>query len=227
MFSLAVVIPTLNEAPNIAATLAPLQAMRKRGVQVIVADGGSTDATIDIARPLVDHVIDSTRGRAVQMNAGTAATNAAVLWFLHADTVAPEDADLLIAHALQNSPRQWGRFDVVLAGRSSMLPVIAWFMNRRSRLTGICTGDQAIFMGRDAFTRIGGFPAQPLMEDVECSRRLKRLSPPACISTPVRASGRRWDARGAWRTILLMWRLRFDYWRGVSPIALHQRYYGQ
>lgn len=227
MFSLAVVIPTLNEAPNIAASLAPLQAMRKRGVQVIVSDGGSADATIDIARPLVDRVIDSARGRAAQMNAGAATTDAAVLWFLHADTVAPEDADLLIERAVQDSPHQWGRFDVVLTGRSRMLPVIAWFMNHRSRLTGICTGDQAMFMRRDAFTRIGGFPAQPLMEDVECSHRLKRLSRPVYVDTPVRASGRRWDARGAWRTILLMWRLRFDYWRGVSPIALHQRYYGQ
>ena len=165
----------------------------------------------------------SARGRARQMNAGAHAATGAALLFLHADTVLPLDAPALIERALRQ--RAWGCFDVQIDGRSRWLPVVAAFMNRRSRLTGIATGDQAIFMRRDAFDAVGGFPEQPLMEDIEISRRLRaRFGAPACLHERVVTSGRRWDQRGAWRTIVLMWRLRWLYWRGVPAERLAEFY---
>ena len=156
------------------------------------------------------------------MNAGAAASRAPRLLFLHADTRLPADADARVARALARAP--WGRFDVRIDGRSRWLPLVAALMNLRSRLTGIATGDQAIFVRRDAFDRIGGFPDQPLMEDVEISRRLRAIGRPACLRARVVTSGRRWDAHGAWRTIRLMWRLRWRYWRGESPQSLAEAY---
>jgi rSAM/selenodomain-associated transferase 2 len=156
------------------------------------------------------------------MNAGAALAKGDALLFLHADTELPAQALSVIELALRR--RRWGRFDVALAGRPWMLRLIAAMMNLRSRLTGIATGDQAIFVARAAFGAVGGFPDQPLMEDIELSRRLKRLGPPACLSDRVVTSGRRWENHGVWRTVLLMWRLRFDYWRGVPAERLALRY---
>ena len=152
------------------------------------------------------------------MNAGAALARGEALVFLHADTRLPERAALLIADALRR--RRWGRFDVRIAGRPGMLRVVAALMNLRSRLTGIGTGDQAMFCERAAFVAVGGFPDQPLMEDIELSKRLKRLGPPACLRARVVTSGRRWETRGLWRTVLLMWRLRFDVLaRGAGRVA--------
>ena len=220
---LSIVMPVLNEARHIADILQPLQALRRNGTEVIVADGGSTDATPALAAPLADRMIAAPRGRALQMNAGARAARGDVLLFLHADTRLPGNAPDLIAHALQE--HAWGRFDVNIEGRSHWLPVIAMMMNLRSRLSSICTGDQALFVTRAAFEAAGGFPEQPLMEDIELSKRLKRIGKPACLRGPVTTSGRRWDRDGAWPTILLMWRLRFDYWRGEPTSRLVQRYY--
>lgn len=222
--SLSIVVPALDEAAGIAATLQALQPLRARGAEVIVVDGGSRDATPALAAPLADRVIASTRGRALQMNAGAAAARAPRLLFLHADTRLPEGADALVAHALAGGRHAWGRFDVVLEGRSRGLAVVAAMMNLRSRLTGIATGDQAIFVTREAFDAAGGFPAQPLMEDIELSRRLLQHSRPACLHDKVRTSGRRWDQRGLLRTIVLMWRLRWAYWRGTPAEVLAARY---
>jgi rSAM/selenodomain-associated transferase 2 len=219
---LSIIVPTLNEAEGIVAALAPLQTARGLGHEVIVADGGSADATPTLAAPLADRVISAARGRARQMNAGAAATGGEVLLFLHADSRLPENAPETIESALRG--HAWGRFDVCIAGRSRWLPVIATLMNLRSRLTGIATGDQAIFATRAAFDAAGGYPEQPLMEDIELSKRLKRLGPPACLRERVTTSGRRWERHGVWRTILLMWRLRFDYWRGVPAETLAARY---
>ena len=220
---LSIVIPALNEALVLPALLAGLQPLRQRGCELIVVDGGSTDGTPELARPGADHVLRAEPGRAGQMNAGAAAACGEVVLFLHADTRLPPSADLLVQQALAHG-YLWGRFDVCISGRSRWLPVVAALMNRRSRWTGIATGDQAIFVRRDVFERLGGFPAQPLMEDIELSRRLRAHSRPACLHERVKTSGRRWDERGAWRTIVLMWRLRWRYWRGESPAVLARAY---
>lgn len=221
--TLSLIIPVLDEATTIEATLASLEPLSARGVEVIVVDGGSRDRTVALAVPLCSRVVEAPRGRARQMNAGAAAAGGESLLFLHADTRLPAEADRRIAAALAGGHR-WGRFAIRLEGRHSLLPVIATAMNLRSRLTGIATGDQALFMTREAFEMVGGFPDQPLMEDIAMSRRLKRLSPPACLRDKVMSSGRRWEQNGAWATILLMWRLRFRYWRGESPEALAREY---
>lgn len=221
--SLSIVIPALNEAAGIDATLQALQPLRTRGVELLLADGGSVDGTAALARTSVDALVDAPRGRALQMNAGAARARAEALLFLHADTRLPPLADVLVLQALA-AGACWGRFDVRIEGRPWMLRVVATLMNLRSRASGIATGDQAIFVTREAFERVGGFPAQPLMEDVEISRRLKRQGPPACLSAKVCTSGRRWEQRGVWRTILLMWQLRWRYWRGESPARLAKAY---
>jgi rSAM/selenodomain-associated transferase 2 len=220
---LSIVIPALDEALELPRLLAELQPLRQRGGELIVVDGGSTDGTPDLARPGADRVLRADPGRAGQMNAGAAAARGEVVLFLHADTRLPAGADALVQHAVGGG-HLWGRFDVRIAGRSRLLRVVAALMNRRSRWTGIATGDQAIFVRRDVFERIGGFPAQPLMEDIELSRRLRRLGRPACLRPPVVTSGRRWEQRGVWRTIVLMWRLRWRYWRGESPAVLARAY---
>ena len=224
---LSIILPALNEAATLANTLAPLQSMRARGVEVILVDGGSSDRTREIAAPLVDRVINGERGRAKQMNAGAAVASGDVLLFLHADSILPEDGDTWIAKALAEPRFQWGRFDVSIHGAHFMFPVIAWFMNHRSRLTGIATGDQGIFIRRDAFEKIGGFPDQPLMEDVEICKRLKKISPPGSSARKIVTSGRRWEKHGVWRTICLMWRLRFSYYCGATPESIHRAYYGK
>jgi rSAM/selenodomain-associated transferase 2 len=216
-------MPVLNESTGIVAALAALAPLRENGAEVIVVDGGSSDGTVAAARSLADRVLEAPRGRASQMNSGAAEASGQMLLFLHADTRLPENAFLLIEQALRQ--HVWGRFDVSITGRSIWLPVIAAMMNLRSRLTGIATGDQAIFVSRAAFDNVGGYPDQPLMEDIELSKRLKRLGPPACLRARVSTSGRRWDTHGVWRTILLMWRLRFDYWRSIPAARLVSRYY--
>jgi rSAM/selenodomain-associated transferase 2 len=220
---LSVVVPVLNEAAAIEGTLRSLAPLRARGAEVIVADGGSSDTTVTCARALADRVLDAARGRARQMNAGAAVARGDVLLFLHADTLLPDGADGLIRQAL-HSGAAWGRFDVRIDGKAWMLPVIAAFMNARSRWTGIATGDQGLFVRRTVFERLGGFADQPLMEDIELSRRLRAVGRPACLSARVTTSGRRWETRGVWRTIFLMWRLRWRYWRGESPYALAKAY---
>ncbi len=156
------------------------------------------------------------------MNAGAALGSGDALLFLHADTALPDDADRLIDAALAR--RAWGRFDLRIAGRHPLLAVVARMINWRSRLTGIATGDQAIFVSREAFQKVGGFPDLPLMEDIAISRRLKRLCRPFCIATPVVTSGRRWELNGVVSTILLMWRLRLAYYLGVEPALLAELY---
>lgn len=220
---LSIIIPVLNEAPSIGAALARLQPLRERGVDVIVVDGGSDDETVLQAQPCADVVMDAPRGRARQMNAGAASAQAAILLFLHADTQLPPGADGLIRQAIEVGA-VWGRFDVRIVGRHPMLRVVASLMNWRSRLTGLATGDQAMFVRRDVFERVGGFPDQPLMEDIELSQRLRLLARPVCLFQKVATSGRRWETRGVWRTIFLMWRLRWRYWRGESADQLAQAY---
>ena len=221
--TLSLILPVLDEAATLESTLTALAPLRRRGVEVIVVDGGSRDASVAMAEKHCCRVLSACAGRARQMNHGAAAARGDTLLFLHADTRLPEGADTHIARALAAGHR-WGRFDIRLEGRSRLLPVIARAMNLRSRLSGIATGDQALFMSREAFTAVGGFPDQPLMEDIEMSRRLKRLSAPACLRHRVTSSGRRWDRDGPWHTVWRMWRLRWRYWRGAAPAALAREY---
>jgi rSAM/selenodomain-associated transferase 2 len=218
---LSIVIPVLNEAAGIAAALRALVPLRQRGAEVIVVDGGSTDGSVAIAHALADRVVSSARGRARQMNAGAATATGDVLLFLHADTRLPEQADRLIRNALAGS-RVWGRFDVVFD--DGALALVATSMNLRSRLTGIATGDQAMFMTRCAFSRAGGFPEIALMEDVALSANLKYLSRPACLAARVTTSPRRWHRHGTLRTIALMWRLRLAFFLGADPARLARAY---
>ena len=213
---LSVVIPALNEAGGIRAALEALAPLRARGHEVIVADGGSSDDTVRIASGLSERVVHAPRGRALQMNAGARAATGDFLVFLHADTRLPADADEIIL----KTPL-WGRFDVEIEGRHPLLKVVACAMNLRSRLTGIATGDQAIFVRREAFA---GFPEIALMEDVAFSRAMKRRGRPACLRSRVVTSGRRWESRGVLRTILLMWRLRLAYFLGADPEELSRIY---
>jgi rSAM/selenodomain-associated transferase 2 len=222
--AITIVIPILDEAPIVPRMLRHLATLRERGVEIVIVDGGSADASADLVRAAGLPLLAAPRGRARQMNTGAAAANGDGLLFLHADTQLPPLGDELANAALADGERVWGRFDVRIEGRSLALRVIAWLMNLRSRLTGIATGDQAIFVTRVAFERVGGFPNQALMEDVELSRRLLRLSRPACLHAKAITSGRRWEQRGIWRTVMLMWRLRFDYWRGMPVNELARRY---
>jgi rSAM/selenodomain-associated transferase 2 len=225
--SLTIIIPTLNEAPGIVSFLQPLQRLRGRGVELIVADGGSRDGTVDAVLPLVDRVLSSPRGRAVQMNAGAAHARSDVLLFLHADARLPDDAERFIRDGLRETGLRWGRFDVRLSGSAPMLRVVEWMMNRRSRLTRIATGDQGMFVERRLFDEVGGFPAIALMEDVALSAKLRRHGPPLCLEQTIIASSRRWEERGIWHTITLMWRLRLAYFLGAEPARLAEIYYGR
>lgn len=219
----SIIVPVLNEAAGIENALQALEACRARGTEIIVVDGGSNDGTVDRARPLADRVMEAPRGRAAQMNVGAAAANGDVLLFLHADTRLPRNAEALIAERLARSGRVWGRFDVRFDHRGC-LALVAFMMNWRSRATGICTGDQAMFMTRAAFAEIGGFPGIALMEDVAASRRLKKITRPLCLRARVTTSGRRWHQHGVWRTILLMWRLRLAFFFGGDPKTLARHY---
>jgi rSAM/selenodomain-associated transferase 2 len=224
MARLSIIMPVLDEGEGIAASLDVLAELRRQGVEVIVVDGGSRDATVQRARLRADHVIRAPRGRAAQMNAGAALATGDVLLFLHADTRLPPEAERLVLEGLARSGRDWGRFDVAIEGRHPVLRLVGFMMNLRSRTTGIATGDQAIFVKREAFRAVGGFPEIPLMEDIALSRRLKRTSRPLCIRACAITSGRRWETRGVFRTILLMWRLRLAYYLGADPAKLARRY---
>lgn len=220
---LSIVVPVLDEAAGVVAALQALAPLRECGHEVIVVDGGSRDGTPALAAPWADRVLSCERGRARQMNAGAALAGGEVLLFLHADTMLPPGAAVAVSSAVA-AGAAWGRFDVRIEGASAWFPVIAALMNWRSRLTGIATGDQAIFVQTALFRRLGGYAEQPLMEDVELSRRLRKVSQPTCLKERVLTSGRRWETRGVWRTILLMWRLRWAYWRGASPEVLARAY---
>lgn len=237
----SIIIPTLNEAANIERCLLALQPLRDR-TEIILVDGGSVDNTVELATPYADKILLSDRGRARQMNQGAQQATGDILLFLHADTALPEQALSLIAQAI--TPQQpWGRFDIQLRGdsvcatrrvatalphgtreRELSLNIIAFMMNWRSRFTGICTGDQVLFVTLSAFIAVGGYPEIALMEDITFSRALKKLSRPVCLSAKVTSSARRWQQHGIYKTILLMWSLRLRYWLGANPDLLAELY---
>ncbi|MDP3008654.1 MAG: glycosyltransferase family 2 protein [Methylococcales bacterium] len=243
----SIIIPTLNEAANIERCLLALQPLRDCA-EVIVVDGGSVDNTVELATPYADKILLSGRGRARQMNQGAQQATGDILLFLHADTALPEQALSLIAPAI--TPREsWGRFDIRLCGEGISascatrrvatafprgawerdklefsLNIIAFMMNWRSRFTGICTGDQVLFVTQSAFIAVGGYPEIALMEDIAFSRALKKLSRPVCLTAKVTSSARRWQQHGIYKTILLMWSLRLRYWLGAEPDLLAELY---
>ena len=220
-------VPTLEEAGGIAAALDALRPLRERGHEIIVSDGGSTDGTPELAASGADRIVTGERGRGRQMNAGARAASGDILVFLHADTVLPEDADRLVIGAVGDRPG-WGHFSVRLSGRQLAFRVIERMISFRSRLTGIGTGDQAIFATRDLFEAAGRFAEMPLLEDVDLCRRLKRIARPVRPRLPVITSSRRWEARGIARTVWLMWWLRGAYALGAEPdrLARHYRFAG-
>lgn len=220
---LCIVVPVLDEAPTLARRLQALEPLRGRGARVVVVDGGSADDTLAVARAHADLALRAPRGRASQMNAGAAACSAELLLFLHADTTLPEGADALVRRATA-AAHAWGRFDVRIDSPRRLLRLVAALMNLRSRWSGIATGDQALFVRRALFERVGGFPDLPLMEDIAISRLLKRHGPPACLRERVTTSARRWEQHGAWRTIWLMWRLRAAFFLGADARELAVRY---
>jgi rSAM/selenodomain-associated transferase 2 len=224
---ISVVMPVLNEAQGIEQALRALRPLRSAGHEVIVVDGGSSDGSAHLATRLADLVLSADRGRANQMNAGGRAAQGDVLLFLHADTRLPEGAAQLVLEALTSSKRCWGRFDVRIDGRHWLMRLVGATMNLRSQLTGICTGDQAIFVRSDTFIECGGYPQIALMEDIELSRKLRRVSPPLCLHAPVQTSARRWERGGVARTIVLMWWLRLWYFFGASPSRLARIYDGR
>lgn len=219
---ISIIVPILNEIELLPELLAHLQQWQRRGCEVLLVDGGSSDGSADVAETIGFTVLRSLRGRARQMKVGAASARGSAFVFLHADSRLPANADLQILEALKQ--RRWGRFDVQLTGEKWMLSVIAYSMNCRSRITGIATGDQAIFIDKEAFFAVGGFPEMPLMEDIEISKRLKQLGRPRCLKTHVSTSGRRWIQNGIWSTIWLMWRLRWAYWRGQPTEQLAKLY---
>jgi len=221
---ISIIIPTINESEHIEPTLTCLQPFRQQGHEVIVVDGGSQDATVELAKRRADKVIQTTPGRAQQMNVGASHATGDILWFIHADSQVSGNAAHQILKVLGNKYNHWGRFDIQLSGKHLLLRVVERLMNFRSCLTGIATGDQGIFVRRTCFEAIGKFKSMPLMEDIEISRRLKKWSRPCCIHVPIITSSRRWEENGVLHTILLMWRLRLAYALGVSPEKLAHDY---
>jgi rSAM/selenodomain-associated transferase 2 len=216
----SIIIPTLNEEKTIALCLLPLQPLRNN-CEIILVDAGSASSDYPYAH-LADKIISSAKDRARQMNLGAGHARGDILIFLHADTYLPDNALQLIEQHLGS--KQWGRFDIQLSGDHFMLKVIAWMMNRRSRLTGIATGDQVIFVTKEAFATAGRYPEIALMEDIALSKALKKISPPLCLNAKVTSSGRRWEHFGIYRTILLMWSLRLRYFFGTDPQLLAALY---
>jgi len=217
--SVAVIVPVLNEEKTIEALLAHLSSSQYK--ELIVVDGGSRDATCELVRVAIakgSHVrlLQCATGRACQMNAGARMAASDALLFLHADTRLPEDAILTVQRCLRRGD-VWGRFDVRLDHPGVWYRLIEAAMNLRSRITGIVTGDQALFVRRDAFEVVGGYPDIPLMEDIVLSKRLKEIGQPAMISQKAITSARRWQQNGILVTILTMWVLRLLFWAGVSP----------
>ena len=224
----SLIIPSLNEAQRLPSLLKQVRKLRhdqSDRLEIIVVDGGSSDDTRQLCTPLADKVFQHTRGRAAQMRAGAECANGDLLVFLHADTVLPDDA-FDCWRTLADSDKAWGFFMVRLSGAASAFRVIEWFMNHRSRLSSIATGDQTLCIKRDAYFELGGFADIELMEDIEISKRLKKVTDPMLFSSRVRCSVRRWQRSGVVRTVLIMWYLRAAYFFGASPTWLQKKYYG-
>lgn len=225
MKSISIIIPVLNEQENIRSLLKLLQSARSYGAELVVVDGGSTDSSCEYAESLCDHLVHSGRGRARQMNAGAKIANGTVLWFLHADSIPSDEIIERLMKVCAGGKSVWGRFNISMTGSHLLLKIVALMMNIRSRVTGIATGDQGIFMHRNLFEEVNGFPDLPLMEDITICSELKKSKMPLCCTEKLVTSSRRWEEKGILRTIVLMWWIRFAYAMGRDPEKLHQQYY--
>lgn len=223
--AISIIIPMLNEADTILATLESLQAYRVGGHEIIIVDGGSEDNSVELATPLVDKLLCSEKGRALQMNQGAAHASNKLLLFLHADTRLPEQADRLIINALSATGKVWGRFNLRLSGEQAIFRIVETAINWRTVISGIATGDQGIFLSREMFEKVGGYDSIPLMEDVTLSKKLLKYTRPCCLPQQVITSSRRWEETGILQTVFLMWRLRTAYFFGADPHELVRRYY--
>jgi len=221
---LSIILPVFNEGEQLQHYLLALQELRSADCEIIAVDGGSTDSSLALLQQYCDQVITSSQGRSIQMNTGAAAAQGEILLFLHADTLLPKHSKTLITQALENA--DWGRFDVKLDSHGAMYRVISTLMNWRSRLSKICTGDQALFFNKSFFLDLGGYPDTPLMEDIAICKTARSMGRFVALKNKVRTSARRWQKHGLWRTILLMWELRLRYFLGQSPSSLARRYYG-
>lgn len=224
MHKISIIIPVLNEAATIEQHLHRLRTLQKQGHEVIVADGGSTDGTLDIARRHADRVITSGKGRALQMNAGAETASGEIFLFLHADTALPTQAEQLLQAGAGGDG--WGYFALRLSGKNPLFRVIEFFINQRSRLSRIGTGDQAIFITRELFRRVDGYDEIPLMEDIALCKKLRKICTPVYLHAPVLTSSRRWEAHGIVATVVKMWRLRLAYFLGADPARLAKKYDG-
>jgi len=218
----AVIVPVFNEARVLPSLIGQLQHLNID--ELIIVDGGSTDATCNLLAQSGLRWVVSKPGRALQMNAGASICNSDILVFIHADTVISSSHISRLREVMRDADAVGGRFDVRLTGNRAVFRMIAFFINLRSRLSHICSGDQCLFVRRSVFEGLGGFPDQPLMEDIEFSKQLKRLGRVICLRDTVTTSSRRWEHNGVTRTIMLMWKLRLLYWLGVSPEKLSRIY---
>lgn len=221
---ISIIVPVLNEARSIAQSLFALKAFRQRGVEIVVVDGGSRDETALLARPLADQVIRVPGTRAHRFNEGAKVANGFIFIFLRSDTKLPDDADQQVMYGRARDTSVWGRFDLRYAGRHTLLPLFARLTNWYSAVRGVATGDQAMFVQREAFFRIAGFKDIPFMEDVEISKRLKDISPPIVVTSRVTVPGRHFDEDGFWRTAWEMFQARLRYRFGADPAELADRY---
>jgi rSAM/selenodomain-associated transferase 2 len=225
MSSISIVVPVLDDAPALRRLLDDLDAIPGMSAQRIVVDGGSGDGSYALAQRRADVVLRAARGRARQLAAGIAVADRDWIWMLHADARIDASAWHALTRAIATDNTRWGRFDVRLDGSHPAFRMIEAMMNLRSRWTGICTGDQGIFVRRDLLELIEGIPDQPLMEDIELTKRLRRHARPVCLDAALGVSSRRWQQRGIVATVLLMWRLRLQYFFGASPETLVRAYY--
>lgn len=224
--SISIISPILNEAENLQVLNQQRLALSDSLCEWILVDGGSTDNTVQLAQEMGFQLVQSEKGRATQQNNGAKIAQGQILLFLHADTQLNQSAiDAIIdAKTANNAATLWGRFDIQLDGKQSIFRIIETMINLRSRLSKIATGDQGLFISKALFEQVGGFPNQPIMEDIEICKTLKRIQAPVCLKQTIITSSRRWETFGVWKTILLMWKLRFLYWLGESPETLIKKY---